>query len=47
MARNVSVYRLLNFIGSMPMNMMLDELKVKLVKSYLNSNDVISLCARI
>ena len=33
-------------VGSMPMNIMLDERKVKLVESYLNSSEVISLCAR-
>ena len=31
----------------MPMNMMLDERKVKLVKCCLNSSEVISSCARI
>ena len=42
LARNVSVRSLLYFVGSMPMNMMLDERKVKLVKSCLNSSEVIS-----
>ena len=31
----------------MSMNIMLDERKVKLVKSCLNTSEVISLCARI
>ena len=48
MARNVSVRSLLYFVGSMPMNMMLYERKVnKLVKSCLNSSEVISLCVRM
>ena len=46
-ARHVSVGSLLYFVGSMPMNEMLDERKVKLVKSCLNSSEVTSLCARI
>ena len=33
MARNVSMRNLLYFVGSMPMNMMSDVRKVKLVKS--------------
>ena len=45
MARNVSVRSLLYFVGSMSMNMMLDERKVKLVKSCWNGSEVISLCA--
>ena len=43
-------YSLLYFVGSigpMPMNMVLDVRKVKLVKSFLNSREVRSLCARI
>ena len=47
MARNESVRSLLYIVGSMPVNMMFDERKVKLVKSCLNSSEVISLCARI
>ena len=47
MARNESVRCLLYFAGSMLMNMMLDERKVKLVKSSLSSREVISFCARI
>ena len=46
-ARNVFVCSLLYFVRSMPINMMLDERKVKLVKSCLNSSEAISLCARI
>ena len=45
MARNVSKRSLLHFVGSMSMNEMLDERKIKLVKSCLNSREVISLCA--
>ena len=45
-ARNVSMRSLLYFVGSMPINTTLDERKVKLVKSCLNSSEVISLCAR-
>ena len=47
MAKNVNVRSLLYFVRSMPMNMMLDECKVKLVKSCLNIRKVISLCTRI
>ena len=47
MARKVSVCGLLYFVGSRPVNMMLDERKVNLVKSCLNSNEEKSLCARI
>ena len=46
-ARNVSVCSLLYFVGSMLMNIMLDEHKVKLVKSCLNNSEEISLCARL
>ena len=47
MARNVSLRSLLYSVRSMPMYMMLDVRKVKLVKSCLNSSEVISLRARI
>ena len=47
MARNMSVRSLLYFVGSMPMNIMLNERKIKLVKSCLNSSEVISLCAKV
>ena len=47
MARNVSVRRVLYFGGSMPMNTMLHERKIKLIKNCLNSSEVVSLSARI
>ena len=48
MAKNVSVRSYLHFVGNIPMNnMRLDERKVKLVNSCVNSSEVISLCARV
>ena len=38
---------LLYFVGTMPMNMILYECKVELIKICLSSSEVISLCARI
>ena len=46
-ARSISVRNVLYFVGSMPVQMFLDERKVKLVKSCLGSGDVLRLCARM
>ena len=46
-ARNISVRNVLYFVGSMPEQMLLDERKVKLIKSCLGSGEILRLCARM
>ena len=45
--KNSSLKTIFYFVGSMQMNMVLDERKAKLVKIRSSSSEVINLCARI